>query len=106
MTRAAVEHCAAAAVGGGPYFFEDDFLREDFLADDFLLDDFPPDFFFEDFLAGTLPPSLRASESPMAIACFLLLTVLPEPPLLSLPRLRSCIAFFTFSPAFLPYFAM
>jgi hypothetical protein len=90
----------------GTYFFVDDFFRDDFLPDDFLLDDFLPDFFLEDFLAGTLPPSLRASDSPIAIACFLLLTVLPERPLLSLPRLRSCIALFTFWPAFLPYFAM
>src|SRR5437016_4752685 len=50
---------------------------------------------------GTLAPDLRACESPMAMACFRLLTDLPERPLFSLPRLRSCIAFFTFSPAFL-----
>jgi hypothetical protein len=100
---------AASAAGWsarGTYFFEDDFFRDDFLPDDFRLDAFRPDFFFEDFLAGTLPPSLRASDRPIAIACFLLLTVLPERPLFSFPRLRSCIAFFTFWPAFLPYFAM
>src|SRR6266536_698133 len=32
------------------------------------------DFFFEDFFFGTLPPSLRASDNPMAIACLLLVT--------------------------------
>jgi uncharacterized protein YjbI with pentapeptide repeats len=70
------------------------------------LDDFfAADFLRDDFFAGTLPPSLRASERPIAIACSLLFTVLPEP-LLSLPRLRSCIARFTLSWAFLPYFAI
>ena len=63
------------------------------------------DFLREDFFAGTLPPSLRASDRPIAIACSLLLTVLPEP-LFSLPRLRSCIARLTLSCAFLPYFAI
>jgi hypothetical protein len=33
-----------------------------------------------DFLGGTLAPFLRASERPMAIACFRLLTVPPLPP--------------------------
>jgi hypothetical protein len=55
---------------------------------------------------GTLTPDLRACESPMAMACFLLLTALPERPLLSVPRLRSCIAFLTLSPAFLLYRAI
>jgi hypothetical protein len=58
------------------------------------------------FFAGTLPPALRASDSPIAIACLRLFTVLPERPLFNLPRLRSCIAFSTFSDAFLPYLAM
>src|SRR5262249_11480744 len=62
----------------------------------------PPPF----FLAGTLPPALRASERPIAIACFRLFTVLPERPLFSVPPLRSCIAFSTFSDALLPYAAM
>jgi hypothetical protein len=52
---------------------------------------------------GTLPPARRASESPIAIACLRLLTVFPEPPLFSVPRFRSCMAFSTFSAAFLPY---
>ena len=107
--------------------FEDDFLEDDFFVVDFL--DFVLDFFvadlrledffvpvdlrpddlldffeedFEDFFEGTLPPSLRASESPIAIACFLLVTFLPEP-LLSVPRFRSCIAFSTLSDDFFPY---
>jgi hypothetical protein len=59
------------------------------------------------FLAGgTLPPSRRASDRPIAIACFLLVTFLPEPPLFSVPCLRSCIAFSTLSDALLPYVAM
>jgi hypothetical protein len=51
---------------------------------------------------GTLPPSRRASDSPIAIACFRLLTFLPERPLRKVPSLRSCIARFTFCPAFFP----
>ena len=65
--------------------------------DVFLLDD---DFF------GTLPPAFLASDSPIAIACLRLLTFFPERPLLSVPALRSCIAFSTFDCAFSPYFAM
>src|SRR2546422_8957461 len=64
------------------------------------------DFFFEDFFRGTLPPSFRASDSPIAIACFLLVTFLPDRPLLRVPSFRSCIAFSTLSDAFLPYLAM
>jgi len=63
-------------------------------------------FFEEDFLPGTFAPPLRASDNPIAIACFLLVTFLPERPLLSVPLLRSCIARSTFSDAFLPYLAI
>jgi hypothetical protein len=63
-------------------------------------------FFEEDFLPGTFAPLLRASDNPIAIACFLLVTFLPERPLLSVPLLRSCIARSTFSDAFLPYLAI
>src|SRR5216684_7126623 len=63
-------------------------------------------FFDEDFLRGTFPPAFRASDSPIAIACFLLVTFLPERPLFNVPVLRSCIAFSTFSAAFFPYLAM
>ena len=58
------------------------------------------------FFAGTLPPSRLASERPIAIACFRLVTFLPERPLFSVPSFRSCIAFSTFPDAFAPYFAM
>jgi hypothetical protein len=44
-------------------------------------------YFFDRFF-GTLAPFLRASERPIAIACFLLLTFLPDLPLLSVPALR------------------
>jgi hypothetical protein len=72
--------------------------------DHFLFDE---DFFLdEDFLRGTLPPSFRASDSPMAIACFLLVTFFPERPLFKVPSLRSCIAFSTFFEAFFPYLAI
>lgn len=59
---------------------------------------FATGFFVED---GTLPPSLRASESAMATACFRLVTFAPEP-LFSLPSLSSCIVAPTFSFAFSP----
>jgi hypothetical protein len=45
---------------------------------------------------GTFPPSRRASDSPMAMACLRLVTLRPELPLRSVPSLRSCIARFTF----------
>ena len=52
---------------------------------------------------GTLPPARRASDNPIAIACFRLVTRLPELPLRSVPRLRSCMARFTLASAFFPY---
>ena len=51
---------------------------------------------------GTFAPRLRASDKPMAMACFRLVTFLPEP-LLSVPCLRSCMVFCTFDCAVLPY---
>jgi len=48
------------------------------------------------FLAGTLPPARRACDRPIAMACFRLFTFFPERPDFSVPRFRSCIAFFTF----------
>ena len=63
-------------------------------------------FFDEDFLRGTLPPAFRACDKPIAIACLRLFTFLPDRPLLSLPRFRSCIAFSTFSDAFFSYLAI
>ena len=60
-------------------------------------------YFFLDFLDGTLPPSLRASDRPMAIACLRLVTFFPERPLFKVPLFRSCIAFLTFRDAFFPY---
>jgi hypothetical protein len=92
------------------FFFVDFFFAVLFVAVLFVVDFFAVDFFFVDFLDaafffGTLAPALRASDSPIAIACLRLFTFLPEP-LLSVPFLRSCMTFFTFSPAFLPYAAM
>jgi hypothetical protein len=52
---------------------------------------------------GTFPPSRRASDSPIAIACLRLVTFLPERPDRSVPCLRSCMAFSTLFEAFLPY---
>jgi hypothetical protein len=54
---------------------------------------------------GTFAPFSLASLSPIAIACFRLFTVRPDP-LFNVPRLRRCIADFTFFDADLPYFAM
>jgi hypothetical protein len=49
-----------------------------------------------DFFFGIFAPRLRASDSPIAIACFLLVTFFPERPLLNVPALRSFNAFLTF----------
>src|SRR5207248_3123742 len=56
------------------------------------------------FFFGTLAPFLRACDRPIAMACLRLLTFVPDLPLLSLPRLYSCIVFSTFLLAALPYF--
>jgi len=89
-------------------FFGADFFDADFFADDFFFDDvFAADFFDERFgFGGTFAPARRASERPIAIACLRLFTFLCEPPLSSLPSLRSCMTFLTFACAFFPYFAM
>jgi hypothetical protein len=86
---------------------------DDFRDDDFRDDDFRDELRFRELerfplerRLGTLPPALRASDSPIAIACLRLLTRLPERPLLSLPRFISCIARLTLLCAFLPYLAM
>jgi hypothetical protein len=79
---------------------EEDFEELDFFADDFFALDFlDPDFFEADFFfdalrpggGGTFAPSLRASDKPMAMACFGFFTFLPLPDF-SLPRLNSCIS--------------
>jgi hypothetical protein len=88
------------------YFFLDDdfFFPEDFFFEGVF---FEEDFFLEaDFLAGTFAPALRASERPMAIACLRLVTFLPDFPLLRVPCFFSCMTFFTFDCAFLPYWAI
>ena len=53
---------------------------------------------------GTLAPERRASDNPMAIACFRLFTFFPLRPLFSLPRLNSCISRSTLFCALEPYF--
>lgn len=84
-------------------FLPVDFRAVDFRDDDFRDDDFRDDDFraLERFF-GTLPPARRASDRPIAIACFRLFTLRPERPDLSVPRLRSRIAFATFVEAFFP----
>ena len=47
------------------------------------------------FFGATFLPFLRASERPIAIACFRLVTFFPLLPLRRVPRLRLCIARFT-----------
>src|ERR1700761_5873647 len=61
-----------------------------------------------DFFFGTFAPFLRASDRPMAIACSLLLTVPPFPPLADfrLPFFSRCTADLTLFDAAFPYFAM
>ena len=97
-----------------PFFEEVDafFVDDDaFFVEPPFFDDEPPFFaalpFFEDDedpfgAGGTLPPSRRASDKPMAMACLRLVTFLPEP-LLSVPRLYLCISVSTLSDAFFPY---
>lgn len=58
------------------------------------------------FLEGTLAPLFLAFDSPMAMACLRFLTFRPERPLLSLPRLYSCIAVLTCFFELPPYLAM
>jgi hypothetical protein len=94
-----------------------DFFRElDFFFELDLLELFFFEDFFElDFFAGTFAPSLRASDSPIAMACFGFFTFLPLRPDLSLPRLNSCISrstdfealglYFRFEDFFLAMFA-
>jgi hypothetical protein len=61
-----------------------------------------------DFFLGTLAPFLRASERPMAIACFLLFTVPPFPPFpdFKVPLFLRRIALRTDFCADLPYLAI
>jgi hypothetical protein len=58
-----------------------------------------------DLRLGTFAPLLRASFSPIAIACLRLFTERPEP-LFSVPLFRRRIADFTVFDAALPYFAI
>ena len=76
-----------------PYFFALRFF------DAFLFEAF----FFAAFF-GTFLPSALASESPIAIACFRLVTFLPERPLFNVPALRFFITRSTSADAFLEYF--
>jgi hypothetical protein len=57
-------------------------------------------------LRGTLAPFFRASDKPIAIACFRLFTVFPLRPDLSVPFLRRRIALSTRFEAALPYFRL
>ena len=61
-----------------------------------------------DFFLGTFAPFLRASESPMAIACFLLLTLPPLPrfPDFRVPCFLRLIALATVFFAVRPYLAI
>jgi hypothetical protein len=51
------------------------------------------------FLAGTFNPALRDSDSPIAMACFLLVTFLPLRPLFNFPCFIARISLSTLSPA-------
>lgn len=66
-----------------------------------------PRYFFlrEDLRRGTFAPFSRASLRPMAIACFRLFTLRPDP-LFSVPFFLRCIADLTRLAAALPYLAM
>lgn len=84
-------------------FPEDDFLEELLLREEDFLPLVDEE---EDFFLGTFPPALRASDKPIAIACFLLVTFLPDEPERRVPCFFSCIAFSTLSCAFFPYLAI
>lgn len=77
------------------FFFDEDFFALLFFAEVF----FAADFFF-----GTFAPDLRASERPIAIACFRLVTFFPLRPLFSVPLFFSRITRATFFCAFGLYF--
>jgi hypothetical protein len=62
--------------------------------------------FYADFFFGTFLPFERALESPIATACFLLFTVLPLLPLLSVPALRRSMARLTSRDADFAYLGM
>jgi hypothetical protein len=74
-------------------------LLELFFAEDFLA----ADFFFAGGL-GTFFPAARASDNPIAIACFGFVTFLALRPDLSLPRFIACISRSTDLPAAGEYF--
>ena len=103
-----------------PVFFDGDLRAADFdvvlLVEDAFLAAVlreVPDFFAAVFLPvflravlrGTFSPSSRASESPIATACFLDFTLAPEPDF-NFPCLNSRITFSTLRPAPLEYFAI
>jgi hypothetical protein len=72
---------------------------------DFRVDDLRPlEDFRPDDLRGTLAPFSRASDSPIAIACFLLVTFFPLLPDLRVPFFFLFIADSTRLPAAFPYF--
>jgi hypothetical protein len=54
---------------------------------------------FSSFGAGTLSPALRASDNPIAMACFLLVTFLPLRPLFNFPCFIARISLSTLLPA-------
>ena len=60
----------------------------------------------DDFFFGTLAPFFRASDRPIAIACFRLFTLPPWPdfPRLNVPFFRRCMALLTDLLALLLYF--
>ena len=81
-------------------------LREERLRDELRFRDDELRFREELFFFGTLAPFFRASESPMAIACFRLFTLPPCPlfPRFNVPCLRRRIALATLLLAPRPYF--
>ena len=77
----------------------------DFLAVDLRAEDLrPPEDFFADDLRGTFAPFSRASDSPIAIACFLLVTFFPLLPEVRVPFFFRRIADSTRLLAAFPYF--
>lgn len=73
------------------FFAERPVLREVFLAD---------------FFGGTLAPFFRASDKPIAIACFLLVTFFPDRPDVKVPFFFLRMALATVRSAFFEYLAI
>ena len=103
-----VDLCEMVPGAARPHQLRDFFFAAFFLATFFFATFFFATFFFAVFGFGTFLPFLRAYERAMAIACFLLFTVPPLPPLplFSVPFFFRSKALFTSLLALREYLAI